>query len=376
MTTGIYKLNFPNTSKVYVGKSGNVEQRFIQHLSNYKLKTISKKLLSAFDTYGEPTIEILEVCSIENLSELENKYIKKLNAVLEGFNTLNESDDIPIGIGELNGRAVHTNAQIEEAFKLLLDVSNSISTIGDVTGVSIGTIRSISKGSNHSWLKDKYPKEYEILISLKHTRQNGGLSVLSKYSNSKIIEVFNLLTDHKDYKTLQSISNTTGVDVGTVRSISCKENHKWLEEMYPERYPLLDNRVSSPRSKRFTKEELIEVFELLISSPEKTFKDIEEITGVCKNTIRDISCLKTNKWLKLAFPEKYSELEKLKGNRKKPLTSLKMGLVYPPIKSPTGEIYENISNVSKFAKEHNLTGSHLATVLKGTAVQHKGWKLA
>lgn len=48
---------------------------------------------------------------------------------------------------------------------------------------------------------------------------------------------------------------------------------------------------------------------------------------------------------------------------------------YPGVISPTGEIFESITNLNKFCKDHNLTKQPLMSMLKGVGLSHKGWKL-
>jgi predicted GIY-YIG superfamily endonuclease len=70
MTSGIYKLKFEGTSKVYIGQSVNIEKRFKEHIRSLKNRTSAKKLLSGFDTFGHPSIVILEECKDKDLMSL------------------------------------------------------------------------------------------------------------------------------------------------------------------------------------------------------------------------------------------------------------------------------------------------------------------
>lgn len=230
MTIGIYKLVFEGTDKVYIGQSINIQKRYKEHLNSFKTGIISKKLLQGFIDFGTPILEIVCICTIEKLNELEDYYILLYNTVgNNGFNTLNSSEDIPCLYGESNGS--------------------------------------------------------------------------SKYSNKQIELVFNILVD----------------------------------------------------------------------TPEKTAKEIEQLTGVSTSVIYSIANLNNHLWLENKFPQQYKILKNLKGTR---YSSAKgMGIVYPSIKSPTGIIF-NIDSLRKFAREHNLTSSHLSEVLNKKAKSHKGWVLA
>lgn len=48
---------------------------------------------------------------------------------------------------------------------------------------------------------------------------------------------------------------------------------------------------------------------------------------------------------------------------------------YPIIVSPAGEEYENITNLSKFCREHNLNAGNMTMVVNGHKPHHKGWKI-
>jgi len=70
---GIYKITNPN-NKIYVGQSINIKKRFV----NYKCLNCKGqiRLYNSFNKYGvkNHTFEILHLCEIENLNELERYY--------------------------------------------------------------------------------------------------------------------------------------------------------------------------------------------------------------------------------------------------------------------------------------------------------------
>ena len=234
MTIGIYCLKFLNTNKFYIGQSINIENRYKAHIASFKNSTCNIKMLEAYKQYGEPILEILCECSIEELQDNENKYLKEYNAVIEGLNIYKYANEAPCNYGEASGHSKYTNNSIEKVFKYLIDISSNISfkEIEQKTNVSIDTIRKISSLTQHTWLKNLYPEEYKILENLKSKRGN----------------------------TLKSAKDR--------------------------------------------------------------------------------------------------------------------GIVYPPIKSPKGIIYNNIEHLTNFAKEHSLQASNLCLLLKGKQKQHKGWTLA
>lgn len=144
---------------------------------------------------------------------------------------------------------------------------------------------------------------------------------------------------------------------------------------FAEDMPFPDNKGEKHGRAKYTNEQIIEVFNLLVNNQEKSFKEIEDITKVLIGTIERISCLKNHIWLEQEFPEEYNILKSLKGTRNKSKTAKDMGIKYPIIKSPEGIQY-TVENTNKFAREHKLNQSNLCRLLNKKQTTHKGWKLA
>ena len=75
MTCGIYKLNFNNTEKVYIGQSIDIESRFSKHKSALSRGVAAPKLQAAHTLYGIPNLEILTECAISELNSYEKETI-------------------------------------------------------------------------------------------------------------------------------------------------------------------------------------------------------------------------------------------------------------------------------------------------------------
>lgn len=180
MTIGIYVLKFIGTTKVYIGQSTNIENRFSQHMYNFINNKASKKLQEAYIIYGKPTLEIIVECYSKDLDKLELQYIIEYNSVTNGFNTNEYPDSAPILLGELHGRSKCTNSKVEEAFNLLIDTNIPFIEVSEITGVPFSSIKHIADGSIHVWLKDKYPTRYIELMSKKGRRNGYNRSIASK----------------------------------------------------------------------------------------------------------------------------------------------------------------------------------------------------
>ena len=129
-----------------------------------------------------------------------------------------------------------------------------------------------------------------------------------------------------------------------------------------------------PNSK-YTNEQVLEVLNILIESPEKTFREVSVITSVSTNTIASISSGFSYTWLKEKYPEKYSILEGLVGTRKSNRSSASSrGILLPNILSPTNKVY-TVTNIAEFARQHNLGKERLGKLLGKKTKSYKGWKI-
>lgn len=184
MTCGIYKLNFNNTDKVYIGQSINIEKRFKEHIYELCNQIHSIKMNAAYSLFGIPTLEILIECDSTELDITENEAIDIWNSKVLGFNTSTKASGGSSLKGEDSPTSKYSNIQIIEIFNYLIDFPEvSFKDISNITEVPYGTIAMISQGSNHKWLAEKYPDRYLQLLSLKNTRYSLSNSAIRKNIN-------------------------------------------------------------------------------------------------------------------------------------------------------------------------------------------------
>lgn len=146
---------------------------------------------------------------------------------------------------------------------------------------------------------------------------------------------------------------------------------------YANQAPSTNTGTGAPNAK-FTKAQIIEVFELLLNNT-LTFMEISNKTGVTVGVISNIACGRIHTWLSDEYPAMYNTLIQQIGDRNRGSVSEKLsakakGITYPSIKSPEGVKY-TIDNAYKFARSMGLAGNHLTEVLNGHRKSHKGWKL-
>lgn len=133
--------------------------------------TSSKKLNTAFNLYGVPTIHILCECGVEELDTFEVETIQIYDSINNGFNTLKEPGNRLDLQGELHGRSKHSNEEVLLAFHALLNNPTcTFNQVSKITGVGYSTVKHIAAGTSHTWLKEKFPEEYLKLVSILGSR--------------------------------------------------------------------------------------------------------------------------------------------------------------------------------------------------------------
>ncbi len=174
MASGIYLLRFSGTEKVYVGQSHNISARYADHLRRLKASCSSKKLQEAFSIYGTPTLETLLECPIEELNELENLAILQLDAVNNGFNTLETAEQAPDAghAGEEHWNSSISNNKVIEIIMYIIDNPGMpLTKVSNKLNVSYLIVKDIAGCAKHTWVNQMYPDLYSKLLSLVGTRK-------------------------------------------------------------------------------------------------------------------------------------------------------------------------------------------------------------
>lgn len=167
MTCGIYKLIF-SSAKFYIGKSDNIERRYKQHLYYLKQHIGTAKMVEAYLLNSTPSVHTIEECKISELDEKEKYWIKYLNAT----NSLNSTEGGDgAGRGELNQKAVYSNATIEHCFNCIINNPTiSLKEISEYTDISYSTVQNLAGGRLYLWLQEKRPEDFAKLVAIKGVR--------------------------------------------------------------------------------------------------------------------------------------------------------------------------------------------------------------
>lgn len=191
---GIYKLVFEGTNQVYVGQSICIDKRYTNHICELRNNISSEKLQKAFIQFGKPKLEILELCSLEELDIRERYYIARYNSVKEGFNTT------PGGFNNFGERASTSKHSKETYMEILFYLANttlSVLEIASITDTTKSVVSHISDLSRHSWLSEASPEDYTKLVYLRNTgRKSCSLAKGKTYPKivspeGKVFEVLN-----------------------------------------------------------------------------------------------------------------------------------------------------------------------------------------
>jgi hypothetical protein len=83
------------------------------------------------------------------------------------------------------------------------------------------------------------------LRTIELTSNKGYEHSQAKFSEQQIIDTFELLLDSSNL--IRHISECTGVSEGMVSMISNGQNHRWLEERFPDKYTILISLIGSRR---------------------------------------------------------------------------------------------------------------------------------
>lgn len=226
--TGIYCLYFEELQgKYYIGYSTDLSGRYIKHCNMLKNGTHhNKKLQKAYNQYGLPTFDIVELCSSIQLVEKELHYIKLFDSFTNGFNATLGGDGC--GYGEEHVSSGYSLEEYTEVLKTIADTDLSLIDISEACGVSYYVVRDISCGKAHGYLKELFPEEYQRMLDKNGTRDT------KKYGGSIYISILETLANTT--MSMKEVSNHLQVSYSVVRNLAYGTNHKHLQTSHEELY--------------------------------------------------------------------------------------------------------------------------------------------
>lgn len=151
MTCGIYKIENKINGKLYIGQSINIEERWKNHKTHYKIN--DEPLYNEMKLYGIENFEwsVIEECDKENLLDREIFWIGYYNSYNEGYNrTLG-------GLGLKCCGNKLSKEQASEIKHLLIETNISYKEISEEYNISENMITMINMGKCWDDMKTSYP---------------------------------------------------------------------------------------------------------------------------------------------------------------------------------------------------------------------------
>lgn len=165
--TGIYCFKNLINNKCYIGQAKDITRRYKEHLKRFNSFEEQSLLHKAMQKYGLENFSffVVQECSVEELNELEKKFIKIYNSIVpNGYN---------ITLGGYNAAPQKlTIVDVEEITKLLLETTLTNAEIGLKFQISENMISGINTGLY--WKRDlDYPirKKKEKTQEIENTKQ-------------------------------------------------------------------------------------------------------------------------------------------------------------------------------------------------------------
>ncbi len=184
---GIYKITNKINGKIYIGQSNDIYRRFYEH----QTKGESSRILvdAAIQKYGKDkfSYEILEECSINELNQKETFWIKKLNAIENGYNCSEGGDQQ--SIGENNGRSKLTEQdiiEIRKAYNNHLKQKDVYEKYKDI--ISFGYFQNVWQGKSWAHIMPEVfteeNKKYYI-----YENSKGRKAASAKFTDEEVIKI-------------------------------------------------------------------------------------------------------------------------------------------------------------------------------------------
>lgn len=229
---GIYIMYFEcDDGQYYVGKSGNMQERYKEHCRKLKYGTHHNKGMQAsYQKYGLPTMEPLEeVMDLAKQSEREKYWIKKLDTYNNGMNGTLGGDGR--GFGADTPTSLYNKNTYIDILTNLANTSESLRDISNKLGVAYSVVQKISCGSEPAWLEKDYP-ELVAKVREKCGTHKGFVYDTDKYTRAMLMGM-----DRNN--TLESISTTLELNLSVVKNILYGINHTGLKTIYPNEYAIM-----------------------------------------------------------------------------------------------------------------------------------------
>ena len=232
---GIYKITNLLTQQSYIGQSNNIERRKIEHFNNNKY--ICQSIDKAIQEYGKDnfSFEIIEKCSVEQLTEREKYWINYYDTFYHGYNQTKG------GQNEYNGRPILT---IDDVIQIRIAYNNHEKR-DEVYQLYFDKIT--KDGFYHIWegsrwkdiMPEVYTEENKNFHKNRSRFSSGESHPSAKLTDSEVLEIrkryvnetaTQIWQDYKDKYTLGSFKQILiGIKYSNV-PIYKKQEKRWINE--------------------------------------------------------------------------------------------------------------------------------------------------
>ena len=212
---GIYKITNKINGKIYIGQSNDIYRRFYEHQTKGETSRIPVDV--AIQKYGKDkfSYEVLEECSIDELNQKETFWIKKLNAIENGYNCSEGGNQQ--SIGENNGKAKLTEKdviEIRKAYNNHLKQKDVYEKYKDI--ISFGYFQNLWQGRSWSHIMPEvFTKENKEYYAYQNSIGSNGsfakfsddevIKIRKRYVNESAKDIYKDYKDRVSYQTFQAM---------------------------------------------------------------------------------------------------------------------------------------------------------------------------
>lgn len=184
---GIYKIENLNDGKIYIGQSNDIARRFYEHMTKGVSSRIPVDEIIQKEGAASFSYEILEECSIEDLNEMEKKWIKFYRSNEYGYNKNEGGLTDLIGSHNPNSKLTEQDViKIRQAYNNHLKQKDVYEEYKDI--ISFGYFQNVWQGRSWAHIMPevftKENKEYYI-----YQNSNGGNGASAQFSDEEVIKI-------------------------------------------------------------------------------------------------------------------------------------------------------------------------------------------
>jgi len=212
---GIYKITNKKTGKSYIGQSNDIERRFKEHQQKGASSRIPLDV--AIQKYGKDAFdyEIIEECSLSQLNEKEEYYIRLYDTKNNGYNCNEGGNQQSIGLN--NGRAKLSEEDVKIircAYRDHKKQQDIYELFKDI--ISFGYFQNVWQGQ--SWahiMPEVFTEENKKYYIYQNSKGENGASaaftneevvqIRQRYVNESAKEIYSDYQDRVSYQTFQAM---------------------------------------------------------------------------------------------------------------------------------------------------------------------------